>query len=115
MAASVYDNTLRILQDRLEKRVTTHRATMAPDSSRYYDESKLDNKGSTEDEPCSEGNAEETHPNDKDLHVVDRIVRHFASGPCLKYVIRWYGYSEAEDNAEPRQHIPQNFFDAYWR
>lgn len=36
-------------------------------------------------------------------------------GPDLRYVVRRYGYSEADNTAEAPYHIPQLFIDAYWR
>lgn len=47
---------------------------------------------------------EETHE-----YTVDRIVGHNGQEAGRKYVIRWYGYMQVEETAEPPSHTPRNF------
>lgn len=86
-----------MLQNGLENTVIIQRAIMAQNLRPYCDEPKQDSEGSTEKEPYSGGDSREAHRNVKDYYVVDRSVRHNDSWPSLKYVVRWHGYSEADD------------------
>lgn len=86
-------NTLRILQDVLETTVSIHQATSAPNSKSYCDEPDVeeqqDEQSSTEEEPCSKMDPEETHNNADNLYVVDKSGRHVGSRPWLRYVMSW--------------------------
>lgn len=64
---------------------------------------------------CSEIDPEETHQNDDSPYVVGKINGQSGSGPRLKYVVQWYGYSKTDGAAEPPNRISQHLNDGYWR
>lgn len=106
MIVSVKDETLKILYDGWDNKVSIHRDKLAPKSKGYSNESNGEKEGSTEKARCFEEDVEEVHETIDDLNVVDKIVRHVHLGPRLKYVVQWYGYSKADDTAKLSDHVP---------
>lgn len=115
----VNDNTVRIVQDGLENTVSVYRATLAPSSRRYcdraYREQQRKENSSAGEKSCLEINMEESHHKADSLYVVDQIVRHIGYRTQLKYVVRWYGYTKADDITKPLHHTSRCFIDAHWR
>lgn len=46
-------------------------------------------------------------------YAVDGIVRVIGKGNKVKYVVRWYGYTSADDTVEPPVHIPEQLFTGF--
>lgn len=59
MVVPVKDNTIQILQDGLGQTVSIHRATLALNSRRFFDEPNGETEGSTEEVSCFEKNSTE--------------------------------------------------------
>lgn len=86
----VNDNTLQILQEGLKNTVSIHRETLNPTSRRHCDDKPADGKEhASEEDPRSDEETNKYQEEDKNTHVVDRIVRHIGAGPRLWNVVRW--------------------------
>lgn len=48
-----------------------------------------------------------------DTYAVYKNLRHAVPVSCLWYAVPRYGYSNADDTAEPPQHIHQEYIDVY--
>lgn len=46
---------------------------------------------------------------------VTRIVRHISEGDNVRFVVRWYGYTSADDTVKPPEHIFEHLITRYWR
>lgn len=44
-----------------------------------------------------------------------RLARHGKKADNVKYIIRWYGYTLADDIVKLRAHIPEHFVTQHWR
>lgn len=47
-------------------------------------------------------------------YIVNRILPHVGRGDIVKYVVHWYGYTQADDTVEPRAQIPEHFITSNW-
>lgn len=101
--------TLQTIQYGLENAASLHCARLAHTNRRYCDWENSESTTMPKENSINGG--KENH----DLYAVDKIIRHTDKGSSIKYFVRWYGYSKADDTAEPLYHIPQHFIDAYWR
>lgn len=45
---------------------------------------------------------------------MDHIVRHVAKGDKVKDVVRWYGYTPADDMVELPAHTSEQLIARYW-
>lgn len=43
------------------------------------------------------------------IYAVDHIFCHMNTKDGTRYIVRWYGYTTAEDTAEPSNNIPDHF------
>lgn len=126
----VGSHTLTIEENGVDNTITADRATLCTtrptgETSRPIVLSTLGNShgnhnhnGETSlDKPhgtLHETNTRRPQEDETQEYAVDRIVGHTGHGAERKYIVRWYGYTQAEDTAEPPSHIPPHFIQRYW-
>lgn len=70
-------------------------------------------KGPEDHAPRSEKDSEKGHDGTNKTYVVNMIVRQIGSRLRLRSVVRWYGYSKADDTAKPPPSRPQHTWSPY--
>lgn len=77
-----------------------HGAALSPMSRRHCDEDRIDEEnGLKKQDPRWETGSDEGRAGTDNTYVATRIVRHNGFGSRLRYVLRLYGYSNADDTA----------------
>lgn len=64
--------------------------------------------------PLFERDSRTNHWYADNIYVVNEIVRHVGSGPCLYYLERKYSYSMEHDTSVLSQQLLQHFLYVYW-
>lgn len=80
--------------------VSFHKTALSPTSRRHCDNRPADRKEhSSIEEPRLDKETEEHQREDNNTYAVGWVDKRVGSGPSSCYVVRWYGYSTAEDTA----------------
>lgn len=98
----VNDRISYIQQDGLESTAYIHCATLSLTSRWHCNDKPADaDKNCVAEDPYLDEETEEHQEGDHNTYVVDRICRQIGISPRLWYVVRWYGYSNVDDTAQP--------------
>lgn len=81
----------------MENTVSFHRKTLSPTPRRHHYKAK----GVIKREPQWENDSNECRDDTDNIYVVDKIVRHISLEHGVRYIVRWYGYRNAEDTRKP--------------
>lgn len=110
--------TLTVDEERMRSAVSNDKARLAPSAKmqsaipNYTPNEPVEKRDNKADAGRGQPRADEVTKTLRE-YAVDCVVCH-GEGDKVRYIVRWYGHSIADDTVEPLEHIPEYFIIRYW-